>query len=413
MTVAKTTLVLALGFGLFLATGLLGAETDPAPDVAKTAAPAKKEIAKLAFLDKQAGRKAIIDDKLAPYFNQMQPMEMSAKTGLLITGKTLVEQQAQCRRRYQDTVLEFTDAEKEALSWYVNRLHPLLSKDYSLLAAMPWSFIKVSDVLEGGLPHTRGAHIVFSERWCKRIVRLRQIPIEQPAHMSILVVLVHEQIHVYQRMHPGSFDSLYKKVWGFQKVKAIKGCDWLVEHHLVNPDGVDCTWVMPMKPPREKGKADQAGQVGQVTYLWPLVVLAESVDGAEAADGGQLVKRMPADIRMLGINVTSSKNGFAVELDQAGKPVSRNLKSIAEYRAKFPMSSSLFHPNEIAADMFGYVVLFDYFIPKSEAAKTQRQKVEPHLAKVRKWFRANLGSASSTGKETVDKEPADKVKAKP
>lgn len=69
----------------------------------------------ITFMDIEAGKVAIIDDSLDPYFDRMQPMEMSAKTGSPITGQTLAEQRAQCRQRDQAGVQEFTDAEKEVI----------------------------------------------------------------------------------------------------------------------------------------------------------------------------------------------------------------------------------------------------------------------------------------------------------
>lgn len=85
------------------------------------------------FLDIEAGKAAIIDDSLDPYFDQLQEMEMSAKTGSAISGQTLEEQRQQCRRRYQAGVREFTEDEKEAISRCVEKLYPALKERYPLL----------------------------------------------------------------------------------------------------------------------------------------------------------------------------------------------------------------------------------------------------------------------------------------
>ena len=60
--------------------------------------------ATVAFPDKQAARAAILDDALEPYFEQLQPMEMSARTGRPIAGTALAAQCAECRRRHQAAV---------------------------------------------------------------------------------------------------------------------------------------------------------------------------------------------------------------------------------------------------------------------------------------------------------------------
>ena len=53
----------------------------------------------ITFIEVEAGKAAIADNALDSYFGQLQPMEMSAKTGSPITGQTLDEQRAQCRKR--------------------------------------------------------------------------------------------------------------------------------------------------------------------------------------------------------------------------------------------------------------------------------------------------------------------------
>ena len=56
--------------------------------------------------------------------------------------------------------------------------HGSESVDYPAFAATPWSFIKVADNIEGGLPHTRDDFIVLSEDVSKGLfdMRARQTP---------------------------------------------------------------------------------------------------------------------------------------------------------------------------------------------------------------------------------------------
>jgi hypothetical protein len=187
----------------------------------KEASEATHSSVSVTFLDIEAGKAAIIDDSLDPYFDQLQPMEMSAKTGSAISGKTLEEQRQQCRRRFQAGVREFSDEEKKAITRCVKGLYPALGQQYPVFAKTPWSFLKVSDSIEGGLSHTRDKYIIFSERTCSRIARLYQTDPERAA-MSFGRLLVHEQMHVFQRVNPGFFDSLYTDIWGFVKAKGIE-----------------------------------------------------------------------------------------------------------------------------------------------------------------------------------------------
>jgi hypothetical protein len=322
------------------------------------------------FLDKKQAAIAIVDDALEPYFNKLQPMEMSAKTGGPLTATTLEKQRIQCRERYQDAVLNFSGAEQTAIKWYIDKLRPVLLKDYPLVGAIPWSFIKVSDAIEGGLPHTRGKYIVMSETMCNQMVMQQQMPSEDLAYLPVLELLAHEQIHVFQRAYPKQCDSLYTKVWGFEKANSIKGCNWLDKYHLANPDAVDCRWVLPVKN-------------GQATsYLWPVVVFSE----------GEGLKKMPNDFRMIAVSVTKSNNNFSVQVSADGAPVSKDLQRVKEFRTLFPLTTYVFHPNEVAADMFGKLIVIDNFIPADVFPPEAKEKLNQHLSLFRTWFKDNCKS---------------------
>src|SRR5690348_4730025 len=75
----------------------------------ETAPPAKPDVpaAKIEFLDGEAAKAAIVDDKGEPYFERLQTAEMCAKTGAKIAGANLDEQHAEARKRYQAEVLDF------------------------------------------------------------------------------------------------------------------------------------------------------------------------------------------------------------------------------------------------------------------------------------------------------------------
>lgn len=318
----------------------------------------------ITFLDIEAGKAAIIDDSLEPYFDQLQVMEMSAKTGSKISGQTLEEQREQCRKRFQMGVREFTDKEKEAIRRCVKELYPALKKQYPLFAEMPWSFLKVSDNVEGGLSHTRDKHIIFSERTCRRIARLHQEDPEKTT-LSFAGLLVHERMHVFQRVNPGFFDSLYIDIWGFVKAKEIESCPWLVKHHLANPDGLDCCWVFPIR------------QGESTIYIWPLLVFAE----------GQGLKRMGRDFRMIAVELVKNDGHFRPKLDEKSRPVFRNLFEVPEYCKVFPSTGNIYHPNEACASLFANIVLADSF----NKARAKTKAGERELDLLQRWFMENLG----------------------
>ncbi len=315
---------------------------------------------------------AIVDDAKDPggYFSQMQTMEMETKTGAALTGATLEEQRKECRARYQAGVVAFTAQEQAALVAYLGDLYPKLAEAYPGFAATPWRFIKLADAIEGGLPHTRGDNIVLPAGLCRALAMLRTLPPGHPAHREIWNLLLHEQMHVYQRAHPALFEALYTKAWGFEKAESITGCPWLTEHHLANPDGTDCRWVMPVK------------RDGTAAYVWPLVVLSD----------GPGPKRMPADFSMRSLVVEKKSPGvFAVKTDEKGRPAGGGLMEETQYAAVFGGSSNIYHPHEACADLFARMAVDDLFGAPTRPGRADSPAMKKVLAALRTWCAAHLG----------------------
>ena len=264
----------------------------------------------------------------------------------------------------------FTDDEQNAIRWYIGKVHPVLQKRYPLFAQTPWSFLKVSNRIEGGLPHTRGKHIVLSGNVCRMLVQVKQRRGEGRA-LRLGGLFVHEQMHVFQRTHPDWCRSLYVDVWGFVRAEKIEGCDWLVKHHLTNPDGPDCSWVFPVR------------SGGETRYIWPLVVFAE----------GDRVKRMPRDFQMIAIDLAKTYNGFRVQTDGQGRPLSRRLTAVKEYTQVFFGGRNVYHPHEAAADLFSTIVMFDPLMLKDKRVAARFRQKLGKLGPLREWFQEHLGGA--------------------
>jgi len=325
---------------------------------------AAEDIPQIKFLDETEAKKEIVNDSLAPYFNQLQPMEMSAKTGSQIAGTTLDEMRAECRLRYQNAAKSFSAEEQEEIKKLITEINPSLKKDYPKFAALSWSFLKVSDNIEGGLPHTRDHHIILSEGICKNII-------SSPNKLFFIELFIHEQFHVFQRLNPGFFSSLYKNIWGLEKADKINGCDWLVVHHLANPDALDCTWILPVKKDSD------------TTYILPLVVFSD----------GESLKKMPKDFQMLGITLTKSPDGFNMQPqpDKDGKPVSQNLLAVKEYRDAFlSLSTNIYHPEEASADIFAKTIMMDYLYSSGKIPQANYDKIEKLIGNLRSWLKENM-----------------------
>ena len=314
------------------------------------------------FLDATAAKAAIIDDGSDPFFSRLQSIDMSAMTGSRITGDSLAEQRAECRRRFQAVVQDFTADEKELLRWLVHEAHPTIHKHYPAVARLPWSFIKVADKIMGSQPHTRGRHIVLAEGMLKRMVRVWKTAPDRVLQLGG-TLLPHEQFHVFQRDHEALMLGLYTKEWKFTRAENIDGGQWIIENHFTNPDGPDTGWVFPIHE-------------GQKTrWIWPQIVYRER----------EGTRRMPADFRIVAIDVEPTSSSFRARLDSNGKPIMQDLAHVEAYTNHFVQSPSNYHPHEISAEWFAEVVVTD-----SQADANKRKKGRAQIAAFRRWCRANL-----------------------
>jgi len=173
-------------------------------------------------------------------------------------------------------------------------------------------------------------------------------------------LLIHEQLHVAERRHPHVFEKLYTEEWGFERVPELPTCAWLERNQVVNPDGIDIRWVRPFR------RGDET------VYVHPRVIFAD----------GDHEKQMPRDFRLIGIFLTKTKSGFALQLDDAGVPKHASLGEIAEYRALFPGLSNIYHPTEALASLFPRMVFAD-----ASGAPNARDEA------LRTWCRAHFSKS--------------------
>lgn len=313
------------------------------------------------FLSGDAARAAIVDDAREPYFARLQSLEIAAKTGSEIHGPLAV-QRSEARKRYQAAVRNFTDAEQQALRVYVQAVQPMLVH-YPRFARQPWRFVKVADSIEGGLPYTRADAIIFSESVSASIAEMHRQS-TAAALRCVGPLLLHEQMHVLQRLEPARFESLYVNVFGFARRATLTLPEEIVVNQVANPDGLDCCWLFPLAQPGH--------------FILPWLVFAE----------GATRRKMPQDFRMRAVSIVAEGSGFRIMRDAGGRVQTRDLAQVTEYTQAFPLTENFYHPNEVAADLFTQLVMHDS-LERGET-KARRRSPEKEFAPLRTWFRANL-----------------------
>jgi hypothetical protein len=292
------------------------------------------------FLTAKEAADAIVDESMEPYFSLLLPPEMHAKTGSAVPGADLAAQREECRKRYRAAVLDFTDDEKTAIGAAAQSISGALKEAYPFLAATAWSFLKVDPSIEGGMPHTRGPHVVVPAKMAAAFALLR-VRGADPGKSRLAQTLIHEMCHVLQRAHPDLFADLYLNVWGFARAKGTPSDPWLDRVQMVNPDGPDVGWVFPVK-----------------NEFWqPLVVIKDGVEKPS----------MPRDFQFIGVAREKKGDTFAVRL-RDGKPVTVLLKDLPAYAEAFKGSSANFHPNEIFAELFAAMAMKDHIADPGPSA---------------------------------------------
>jgi len=306
--------------------------------VARAGAQASGAAVPVTFLSRADGAAALTRTPGDNYYANMRLLESRSRTNSPMKGMSLAEARVAVRDYEAAAVRSFTAAEAAAIRGLIEHLQPLLAARAPLYARTPWSFIKLADDAEGGMPHTRGPHIVMPESALEGYVQQARDLVganPSPASRFLTNVLVHEQTHVLERAHPALFEPLITDVFGFTRMAPAPTTPWLETHEFANPDGPDVVWAFPL---------DKIGGSG---WVMPHLTVPDLE-----------LPRMPQDFQAVGVEVVRTGAGWQV-VEQDGLPKRRDLDKIPGYDTHFPFPDEDFHPNEIAAVALSHWILQD------------------------------------------------------
>lgn len=328
------------------------------------------------FATGEGAVKAITDDSADPYFSKLKPLETALKTASPLDAGEEAKAGEVARERYGKLTLEFTDKEKTLLRTQTAKVDEACAL-WPLYRDTPWRFVKVSNKLEGGLPHTRGGWIVMPENVLASLGSGND-----RAVMALQQLLIHEKIHVHQRQHPGFYDSLYTKVWNWKKVPGVKLPDAILDREIHNPDGVNAEWAL-------QPAADGKESIAKSGLLLPILQVAEGGDELPMA---QALSMQVVTLKTLDGGGKDSKDSgpFSPEIDESGGVILKPLPTVEDFQKAFPASSSNYHPNEVTADIFSSIVLMDALLPPQIRENPKLKEVAALLEKERSWFKEHF-----------------------
>jgi hypothetical protein len=323
------------------------------------AAPAASAEPAMRFLDEADAAAALTEGPDLGYFERMNLREIRARMQTPLEGMTTAEARTALRRFYAAQVRPFADEEQAVIRAIVERMQPQLARRAPLYARMPWSFVKLSNEAEGGMPHTRGPHVVLPAAFVEGFVR-RDREARKAGRLAAAgfghEVLVHEQTHVLQRADPDRFESLFTGVLGFVRLPEAPMTPWLAQHLVQNPDAPDLAWAFPL---------DRIGGKGWIT---PATVLRDVPS-----------PRMPDDFEVVAVPV-APRNGRWKVLADSDAPRLLPLSKVPGYDRHFPYAQEDIHPNEIAA------VALSHWILEDDPRLARRPRIEA----VARWARTAL-----------------------
>lgn len=300
------------------------------------------------------------------FFRHLHHREITTMTGVDVSAKSLDDARDFARAFFRDAVLPFQEREVATLMQLVRKLRARFGERYARLVDRPWNFVKTRKDLCGGFSFTRGTHIVLSERTLEKLVK--QATADPVNTHDGERLLLHEQLHVLQRLEPERFQSLYEDVFGFRPVK-LELPAWIDTRQVTNPDGVDDQWII-------KSSAFEGG------YWVGTMLLTD-----------RAIPRMGHDFVTVAIPVQTRDGRHHIALEEQ-QPIPR-LTDLKEYVSRMPIRPSFDHPNEVAAYLLTVITHGATSRPLNNVAKQV-------LAETDSWFVKNLGKFNEIKARTQD-----------
>ncbi len=245
-------------------------------------------------------------------------------------------------RRFAEFASEFSKQEKETLTDQIKELEKLTGQEWPLVSRFPWNFIKVEPGFCSDFPHTRGLSIVLSEKVLQRMK-------DDPGFG--MTILLHEKIHVLQRVNGPSFEKLYEE-YGYKEFKLDpKSVSNL--NLAQNPDAFSSTWSISIDGKPHLLATEIENNNGRLVFAERLFPLRKNENGTFLTEA-------------------------AIEADK-----------VEAFKKRFPIPTGFDHPNEVPAHTSRILLLRDYLEMETKSSDLNEKYIELTRSAFKKVFAIN------------------------
>jgi hypothetical protein len=292
------------------------------------------------FLDSTTASKAIVDDDIDGFFDQISIVDMAIQMKTERTASDRNKVLTTYKSFLRTSVSTWTMDEKEKLFNLFTRAKAICDKVSPRLYPGSIRLIKIKTNHYGpDVYYTRGRDILIPENIFDNYSEERQLP-----------VMLHEIFHIYSRYNEKTRTDLYNLI-GFKKSDRPVVLDAnLAKIILTNPDGVSMNYYMTLS------------NDGKATDIVPCIT----------SKNRTFKTTSPAFFDYLNFDlykITKSGTGFITESDANGK-TTLDVSETPSFFAQIKDNTQyIIHPDEIMADnfMLGLLALdkneFDKFSP--------------------------------------------------
>ena len=126
------------------------------------------------------------------------------------------------------------------------------------IMSTPWKFVKLDSSVENGFPHTHNDIIFLPTNFVETIKNGVENDDVEVVYEKLGHILIHEKVHVWQRVEPELFYNLYRMMNIERLQFSEKTRKWLRKNTRTNPDGLELEW----------GYKDERGKYYVFGSLW-------------------------------------------------------------------------------------------------------------------------------------------------